>query len=121
MKKMGLAEKNLLKNLLRNLRSHIFASSNSEAIKPAEKQQQVMAYKLISAKVEGRSIKDFVALHGEKTLGMFDTIEEVMDEFNCEIRSHRKAGGEVVLSGDDRAFYINGSNGPYEMLDVRPA
>lgn len=78
-----------------------------------------MAYKLISVKVEGRSTSDFTALNRtEKTLIEVDNYDDAMFEFNYENNRHRKAGGEVVMSGSDRSFFINSSNEPYEMLDV---
>lgn len=77
-------------------------------------------FKIISIKVEGSSINNYTALpHPVKTLD--DGIEletDAIDYLRREVDRMRRNGAEVVFTGGDRAFVINESNEPTEVLDV---
>ena len=77
-------------------------------------------FKIISIKVEGSSINDYTALsHPVKILD--EGIESQIDAINYleyEIIRMRRNGAEVLLLRPERAFVINESNEPTEVLDV---
>ena len=77
-------------------------------------------FKIISIKVEGSSINDYTALpHPVKILdeGVESRIDAI-DYLAYEVARMRRNGTEVVFAGQDRAFVINESNEPTEVLDV---
>lgn len=81
-----------------------------------------MAYNVISVKVEGRSSSDFTALESTiKIIGTYLTYSDALEVFHEEKTAHRDAGGEVESVGNDRCFFIDGSNRPYKMIDVEKA
>lgn len=77
-------------------------------------------FKIVSIKVEGSSIEDYTTLqHPEKVLdeGIESQIDAT-DYLEYEVKRMRKNGAEVVFTSPDRAFVINESNEPTEVLDV---
>ncbi len=77
-------------------------------------------FKIVSIKIEGSSINDYTVLpHPVKILDEDIAIEiDAVDYLRHEVDRMRRNGAEVVFTGGDRAFVINGSNEPTEMFDV---
>lgn len=78
-------------------------------------------FKVIQVPVEGRNIENYTALTRMQKTVADGTYDECMDFFNNELELSKKAGAEIIMKGNDRAFFINNQNEPYKVLDVVPA
>lgn len=72
---------------------------------------------VIEVKADG-TITDWTAI-SQKTIESFESEQGAIDFFNEEIELERRAGADVVLQGNDRAFFLNTSNRVYKIIDVQ--